>query len=61
MINYEKALVLLQVAEKARGYTNLKWLVEAADAALADMAPKAAPDPVPAKPEPKPQLEVRKL
>lgn len=61
-MNFEKALMLMQVAEKARGYANLKWLVEAAEAELADMAPKAEPDPVPAKPAPsKPQPEVRKL
>jgi hypothetical protein len=49
-MNFEKAFLLLQVAEKAFGYPAYKWLVDLAHEELQAMEPKKAEAPKPAIP-----------
>lgn len=49
-MNFEKAFLLLQVAEKAAGYPAYKWLVDSAHEELKAMEPKKVEPPKPAIP-----------
>ena len=57
MIDFERALLLIQTAEKAMGHPQLKFIVDAAQKELAEMEPKPAPVEEPEPEEPPLPLE----